>query len=382
MNDRQPTWSWVADGFLAVIFISIVQLEIWVFGEGDFAFSTQLFASILSPIAIAPLALRTRAPIPAFVVNTVGVLALVGVGFSSSFYPWTNLILLFSLAARVSPVASWLGLAASLFGVFFYFASFDRAAGPLVAAFTASLWLVAWLAGRVAGARIMQTTMRADRDLARALAEARKERIELEAERSALARELHDLVGHTVNVMVVHAGAGRRALGTDPAAAEQALTTIETTGRSALEDLDRVLGVLRTDDPDAPTAPLPGLATLPDLADQFGRAGLSTRIDVVGPVGDVPASVGLSTYRIVQEALTNTLKHASAGSALATILVDADAVHVEIEDDGASDGDISPGRGLTGITERAELHGGTAAFERSDRGGVRVRCRLPLPRPA
>jgi signal transduction histidine kinase len=202
-----------------------------------------------------------------------------------------------------------------------------------------------------------------------------------------MARDLHDLIGHTVNVMVVHAGAGRGAVRDDPDTAEQAFRTIEQTGRSALDELDRLLGVLRRDDA-APTAPAPGLADLVDLVDGFSKPPLEATLEVSGPTENVPAGVGLTVFRVTQEALTNVLKHADATAAEVSITVDDREVALTIDDNGTANGAAGRrpgngtgtrgGRGLAGITERVKLHGGSTDLGPRPSGGFRVDCRIPL----
>jgi len=189
-----------------------------------------------------------------------------------------------------------------------------------------------------------------------------------------------------VNVMVVHAGAGRRAVRNDPDGAEQAFDTIETTGRSALDELDRVLGLLRDEDREMPLSPLPDLDAVPALVADFEQAGLHVEMTIDGPAETVPKGLGLSVYRIVQEALTNTMKHSEATEASVAITVDEHQVRVVISDEGPASRSIdsvpdAPGRGLTGITERVQLHGGSVHFDSDAPGaGFTVDCTMPLSR--
>ncbi|MEL7208032.1 MAG: histidine kinase, partial [Actinomycetota bacterium] len=281
-------------------------------------------------------------------------------------------------------------LGLGLLGVFYYFVSFAEE-GLQTGIAVVALWLVLWLVGRVTGAREERERLRSDRDIAATLAATRQERLDLEAQRTTMAREIHDLVGHTVNVMVVHAGAGRRAVRSDPDGAEQAFATIETTGRAALDELDRVLGLLRSggvDDGTTPYTPLPGLPETSALLTDFRRAGLSVTMTTEGPVEQVPHSIGLTAYRVVQESLTNAMKHSNATSATVRLAVDDESVVIEVVDPGpakrprervADDGQRS-GRGLAGIAERVQLHGGHAEVGPIDGGGFRVICAFPMAR--
>ncbi len=372
----QPSWGTGLNIALAVTMLGLIQLEIWVFGSNDIPLGTQLAASIIAPMAALPIAFRSQYPTKGFVVNIVAVIALIMVGYPSDVYQWTNLIMLFTLAEKSSRGEAALGLGASLAGIALFVGQFITEIPLLSFGFISASWIAAWLGGRILQARLRQEALQADRDMAAELAEARQVALESETQRTQMARELHDLIGHTVNVMVVHAGAGRRAVPNDTDGALRAFQTIESTGRSALDELDRVLGILRRDRDGTPTTALPGLDDLPTLQEQFSDAGLETTIDVTGDTSTVPASTGLAVYRIIQEALTNTLKHAEARQATAEVCVNSETVAVEVTDDGRGSDGTEPGRGLRGITERAEIHGGTARFDNSDSGGFRVRCQL------
>jgi signal transduction histidine kinase len=204
------------------------------------------------------------------------------------------------------------------------------------------------------------------------------------AERTRIARELHDVVAHSVSVMTVQAGAARRVLdqaGADPDVRE-ALATVEATGREALAELRRAVGVLREDDESAGTAPQPGVADLPALVARAREAGLSVELEVEGEPRPLPSGVDLSAYRIAQEAITNAIKH--AGPALARVLVryGADALEVQVVDDGrGAAADPAPpggGNGLVGMRERVALFGGELRAGPRPGGGYEVKARLPF----
>lgn len=378
----RPWPTTVADVLLGILAVTLIQLEIWVFGPDNPLNGPSWAASILGAIAGMAVAFRAVAPLPAFAVNVVSVMALVGLDYQSDFYPWTNLYLLFAVAGSSSLPISLPALFAALVGVVAYFAALPDEGAVAETAAVCLLWFAVWLGGRIASSRQREVVLRADRDLATALAATNQERLELEHQRADLAREVHDLVGHTVNVMVVHAGAARRAVHSDPEGAEQAMQTVETTGREALNELDRVLGILRNDHGGVSTS-TPGIGSLPDLNLQFDQSGLKTRIDVHGDHQHVPPTVGLSVYRIVQESLTNALKHSGASSVEAEVHVEPRQVRLRVEDDGQAVAQVvQPGRGLQGIRERAELHDGRADFGSRPQGGFYVTCELPLPAKA
>ncbi len=202
-------------------------------------------------------------------------------------------------------------------------------------------------------------------------------------ERSRIARELHDVVAHSVSLMIIQAGAARRSIATSPAQAETALKDLEATGRDAMAELRRVLGVLRASDPDdeLQLAPQPSLATVRTLIDD---AGLPVELTEIGtPPGEIPSSVGLSLYRVVQEALTNIRKHAGAVRRVGVqITYSPDSVAVQIVDDGrgATVATNVAGHGLVGMRERMALCGGSVTVGPRPGGGWQVRAAAPLHR--
>ncbi len=201
-----------------------------------------------------------------------------------------------------------------------------------------------------------------------------------EAERTRIARELHDIVAHHLSVIVLQA-AGARASGKAP---EAALEKIETSGRQALAETRRLLGVMRDGGEEAGLAPPPGIGELEALAASVREAGVSVSLAISGDRSEVPAAVDLSVYRIVQEALTNVLKHAGRARAKVTIGCEDSAVTVEVTDDGMSaPADLAcvTGHGLAGMRERATIFGGELQAGPRPGGGFAVRTRLPLEQP-
>jgi len=201
------------------------------------------------------------------------------------------------------------------------------------------------------------------------------------AERARIARELHDVIAHHVSVMVVQADGARYALRTDPRTTENALAAISGTGRQALTEMRRLLGVLRTAGDQAALAPVPGLGDLRELLDQARAAGLPVTYTLSGTPRELPESAELAAYRVVQESLTNTRKHAGlAATAAVTLRYEPDELVVEVTDDGiaAPSGD-GGGHGLAGMRERIEMYGGTIEAGRQATGGFRVFARLPCP---
>jgi signal transduction histidine kinase len=200
-------------------------------------------------------------------------------------------------------------------------------------------------------------------------------------EQSRIARELHDVIAHSVSVIVVQASAADDVFDERPDQARAALRSIEHAGREALAELRRLLGVVRPEPDVDPDAPQPGLNRLEELAEPLRTGGLDVVIRKEGVPAQLPAGVELSAYRIVQEALTNTLRHAGARRAAVTIRYEGDGVELEVRDDGrgttAGDGP-GGGHGLVGMRERAALLGGSFEAGPLDRGGYRVLARLPI----
>jgi len=241
------------------------------------------------------------------------------------------------------------------------------------------LYLMLWFVGRT----IRQSRLQAERlqDLATQLELEREEkaRTAVAEERSRISRELHDVVAHSVSVMVVQSQAAQRLLEGEQRNARQALESIETTGRQALTEMRRLLGILRRTDAELALAPQPGLEHLDALIEQTREAGLPVELSVEGDVGSLPPGVDLTAYRIVQEALTNTLKHAGLAHARVTIRRRDDGMELEVADDGAASGKgDGSGQGLIGMRERVALYGGALESGRRDGGGYIVRARLPL----
>jgi signal transduction histidine kinase len=206
-----------------------------------------------------------------------------------------------------------------------------------------------------------------------------KARTAVAEERVRIARELHDVVAHAISLIVLQARGGRRSLATDPAETLEALDTIEATGSQALAEMRRLLGMLRTDDEQIALAPQPSLRYLDALAAQVGEAGLAVDLSVEGEPIELPPGVDLSAYRIVQEALTNALKHAGPATARVVVRYRENDLELEITDTGlgagASDGE---GHGLVGMRERVSLYGGKIEAGPQDGGGFAVRARLPM----
>jgi signal transduction histidine kinase len=198
-------------------------------------------------------------------------------------------------------------------------------------------------------------------------------------ERARIARELHDVVAHSISVMVLQARGGRRVLDSDPADARDAFAVIEWTGQQALDEMRRLVGMLRSGDESLPLAPQPSLMELGTLVEQVRAAGLPVQLAIEGEPRDLPAGVDLSAFRIVQEALTNALRHAGPAHARVVLRYRTDDLELEISDDGPGTGHGSgSGYGLVGMRERVSVYGGELEAGQRPGGGYALRVRLPL----
>jgi signal transduction histidine kinase len=234
-----------------------------------------------------------------------------------------------------------------------------------------SLWLIAWLLGAY---------LRTRRLYAQGLVREREERAltAVAEERNRIARELHDVVGHSVSLMTVQASAVRRLMRPDQAKERAALETVEAAGREALTEMRRMVGVLRSGDEAPNLAPPPTLDQLGQLVENFGRAGLEVELETVGEPAPLPPGLDLTAYRLIQEALTNTLRHAQATGAVVSVDYRETALHIRVRDDGQGPNGALPGTGLLGMKERVAVYGGSLWAGPGETGGFELRAELPV----
>ena len=340
-----------------------------------------------------PLAARRRFPGTVLALILASGLAFAAVSLPPFFLGPAILVAVYSVAAYGSRSVALAGLAAAELGLAVQLTR-GRSEEPVVWVEFALVWVqfalifgAAWLLGlfahnyRAYAARLEQRT--AELEQAR---EALARRAVVE-ERLRLARELHDVVAHAMSVIAVQSGVGAHVADSRPGEVGKALAAIEATSRAALTELRRLLEVLRQDgEPQASLTPAPGLANLEGLLAEVAEAGLAVRLRVEGAPSPLPAGVDLSAYRIVQEALTNVVKHAGPAHAQVTIRYRDHEVAVEVIDDGpgvaavAADGRgrRGTGHGLIGMAERVAAFGGDLEAGPRPGGGFRVAARLPL----
>jgi signal transduction histidine kinase len=361
---------------LIVLLAGWAQVEVWVDAE-------QTPRVVTTPAALLwtlPLLLRRRFPLgaPCFVFAVLAAEALVaGDAVTHAEASAIALIVCFGIVGshwevRSALIGAAVGYAAIATLVLSDHPALEGAVPVVV------LTAVSWVIGRALGDRARRAA-----DL-----EARAERIErtheaaVAEERATIARELHDVIAHSVSVMTVQAGAARMLLDEDPRRARESLLAVEETGRQALGEMRRLLGILRGDKDDAQLAPQPGISDLDALVEHVRAAGLPVDVVVQGVPTPLPPGIDLAGYRVVQEALTNALKHAGAARAEVAICYSDTALEVAVTNDGHRARNGRVGHGLIGMRERVTLYGGEFHAGPRNGGGYVVRATLPLAQPS
>jgi signal transduction histidine kinase len=343
------------------------------------------FAAPAVALAVLPLLGRRQFPFaaPAAVWLVAGAISFVDGSLAANHVSVfaAGMAASFLLGNVPDPVPRRIGLAVVLGGITLVVYN-DPAQSPGEFVLIPALFAIAWLVGFALRERVVQAQAAEERaDHAEGQGEENARRAVFE-ERVRIARELHDVIAHHVSMMGVQAGAGRVVIDRDPGKAKEALAAIELSSRHAVQELYRLLGFLRqAGDPD-PLASQPGLGQLGSLAAAMSDAELTVEVSVEGERRTLPATVDVSAYRIVQEALTNTLKHAAASRADVHLRYWPDELEVEIVDAGRPSGGPAPasgGLGLIGMRERAALHGGQLSAGPAAGGGFAVRVKLPTP---
>ena len=283
------------------------------------------------------------------------------------------------LGNRGDHAQAWMGLALVVgSATIVIFNRPDHSTGELI--FTPLLFALGWLAGFALRERVEQAEAA---ELRAAQAEREREaaaRVAVAEERVRIARELHDVVAHAVSVMVLQIGAVRHKLSAETLEQDkEALTHVEQAGRTALAEMRRLLGAMRRDGDGVELGPQPGLDGLESLLEAVRRAGLPVRLHVEGEPFTLPRAIDLSAYRIVQEGLTNALRHAGASHAEVTLGYRADELELQVLDNGAGTTTTNGlGHGLVGIRERVKIYGGEMSAGAAPEGGFMLRARLPI----
>jgi signal transduction histidine kinase len=342
-----------------------------------------------------PVALRRRYPAAALVMVTAGTVLGAAGGLHNAPYPALAYVLYWpALACSRRAAAAALVLAGCTVAMA-YAASYSfTALSPTSTAsalpsllFTTLTQATAWLIGRTVRQQRAYTRGLALQATRQAQAEINAARAAVTEQRLQIARDLHDVVAHSVSLMTVQAGAARMIADSNPADARQLLAAIEATGRECLRETRRVVGVLRDDDRRLPAAcspPAPGLANLPELVARSAAAGLTVAVRAQGAPDDVPAPLGLTAYRIIQEALTNIVRHSTADHCQVALTYGARELSVQVTNPPSGPripltSSPGPGHGLIGMRERVSLHCGQFRAGPVPDGGFTVIATMPLP---
>jgi signal transduction histidine kinase len=389
---RLPISAWLFDGGLALAAagLSTAFFVVELVGSG-LPHGMLALGYGLALLHTLPLAARRRFPGTVLALSVASGLAVAALGLSPLVLGLAILVAVYSVAAYGDRWVSVAGLAAAELGSAAIQLTPGRFQQPTVVS-NGLILAAAWLLGHFVGVRRAYTARLEERtaELEERTAELDQAREELARravteERLRLARELHDVVAHSMSVIAVQSGVGAHVANAQPDEAAKALAAIEATSRAALTELRRLLGVLRQDsEPQGDLAPVPGLADLNSLLAEVAKAGLAVRLRVEGTPSQVPAGVDLSAYRIVQEALTNVVRHAGPARAQVVVCYRDREVTVEVTDDGrgvgavAGDGRARAGHGLVGMRERVAAFGGDLEVGPRPGGGFRVAARLPF----
>jgi signal transduction histidine kinase len=379
----------LVDAVLAAV-ITAVAFGTWVYiGEWR-----NPVGGILLALQTVPIAWRRRDPMAVLFITGSAIMGYSVLGFKSSNGYLGVFVAFLTVAANEPRARATIAAAVTAGGILFSFACY--AAFGSMEGWTTNLTAtflsfgVAWLIGDNIRVRRAYTRQLEQRAAELEIEREEKAALAVSQERARIARELHDVVAHHVSVMVVQASGARRVLEKNPTAAADALEAVEESGRTALSEMRRMLEVLRTDE--AGVGPQPGLDELDRLVGQVRDAGLPVTLAVEGQPRELPGAMDLAAYRIVQEALTNTVKHAGQASARVLVRYEPESLLLDVSDDGRGaaaplleggdqGGGQGGGQGLIGMRERVALYGGSLEAGPIFPGGYRVRAKFPLEPP-
>ena len=415
MDSARAAWRWLRrsparDGVFALVMTVVIVAG--AYGEahpanigdklpaGSAAAHTPAAAFVLVAVACLVLAGRYRWPVPVLTISTAAVTTYTALGYVNGAALLAPVVTLFAVATRVATRRAIACAAVTLAVLMAATAASNPVGGPTGGGFylLPAMVAIACFGGIAIASRrayVASIQARADQDARRRIDE----------ERLRIARELHDVVAHTMATINVQAGVAVHVLTDRPDVAAEALQTIKTASKEGLRELRAILNVLRQADEADPIQPAPGLAQIATLIDGAQRAGLRTTLAVTGPERPLPAAVDLAAYRIIQESLTNVIRHAGPATAAVSLAYDEGELRIEVTDTGCGyapaagshqagshhegnpenggekSGAQGTGHGLTGMRERAASVGGTVDAGPSPAGGYRVAARLPTGRP-
>ena len=384
LADRLTPAQWLALDVAAAVLVAL-----WVVFDlrlrHGFRFELpQAWFGVLGAAATLPVAVRRRWPIPVLAVVATAVATLTALGRAELDMDITLGMAIYTVAVtcrRPVAVAALVSTEIVLTGGLI--AASAGTHGPVDTVHSLLAAGALWFVGDSVRERRRYLAACREQEAQR---QADHGRLAVREERVRIARELHDVVAHTLSVVTFQAGVGRRIGATRPAEALLALRAVEVTGRSALEELRRILGLLRDDDGEAPSlVPAPGVGDLEDLAGTVRAAGIPVSLAVTGEVAALPPAASLTVYRIVQEALTNVVKHAPGARATVRVQAGRDGVLITVDNDRGTGGPADPRsgdgarHGLVGMNERAAAFGGSLDAGPVAGGGFQVTAFLPLP---
>jgi signal transduction histidine kinase len=381
LSARRPGIDWLrVDQLVALVLLVVIELEVWL----GSSVPDRLPAALAGVVLSGAVAFRRRRPLEVVLV-IVALVALQTAFADGHKLPVGNttatLLVFYALGAFAPEPKSRSVLALAVVAT--SIAQLTKPGGGISTAAAVEVFgvLAPWALGRTVRERGVRE--RGYRELAERLDAGRDlhARTAAYGERARIARELHDVIAHSVSVMVIQAGGARMVMDSSPERAAASLRSVERAGREALAEMRRLLGVLDGDADPRALAPQPGLADIDELLARTRASGLAADLRVDGEAAAVSPALDLCAYRIVQEALTNVIKHAAPARAEVRLRWEQDALELEISDDGRGPGTVngaSGGHGIAGMRERAGLHGGSIHAGASPGGGFTVRARLPL----
>jgi signal transduction histidine kinase len=382
---------YVVNGVLAIIFTIVGFATVYAQEVRDGLDEPALPTVVTILMACAPIVIRRRTPLIAVLISCLAILLHIAANYPEGSLPLTVMFLTYSVAALSSTRRATIGLAAVYATILLLVVTDAPGLDALGAVGNMAFFGVAWSVGIALRARRDTLEARISEAEERANVERQSTARVLAEERLRIAQELHDVVAHSMSVIAVQAGVGAHVLADRPEQARAALEAISATSRGTLTEMRRLLGVLRDSDGQRTHAPAPGLADVPSLVDDVRNAGVPVTLDVEGSSVGVNGGIELSAYRVVQEALTNVIKHAGPTTRVGVkVQYLPGSLAVEVVDDGrgaaafvganggSSDhGASGSGHGLLGMRERVELWGGELTVGPVSGGGYRVKALLP-----
>lgn len=372
------------DAVLAVLFTALGLITVFAQDVKNGLVEPTWFAAVTSVLVCVPVGFRRRAPLAAVIASCAAIIVHIALDFPEGSLPLTVLALAYTVAAWSSPRTAVAGLVAIYATITLLVLT--EAPGMDVAAVLGNLGFygIAWAIGIAVRARRETLEARVREAEERSNVERQRAARLLAEERLRIARELHDVVAHSMSVIAIQAGVGAHVVEDRPAEARAALEAISATSRGALAEMRQLLGALRDDDGERTRQPAPDLSDVVQLVDDVRAAGVPVELEISGACSGINPAIELSAYRLVQEALTNVIKHAGAPTRVEVrVQHDDDSLTVSVVDDGrgaaaAADPDMpGAGHGLIGMRERVEIWGGQLSAGPARGGGYAVTATLP-----